>query len=67
MSRFLLDTHAFLWWLEDNARLKQDARGAIADRTFLVHVSAATILEIAIKTRLGRLKPGTKKMNHLPG
>ena len=57
----LLDTHAFLWWLSDNP--KHEAPTAIADSSALVHVSAATIWEIAIKARLGKVQPGTKHVD----
>ncbi len=63
MKRLLLDTHAFLWWLSDNPKLKRDARIAIGDPSALVHVSAATIWEIAIKARLGKVQPGTKHVD----
>jgi len=63
MNRLLLDTHAFLWWLSDSRRLKREARSAIAEPSALVHVSAATIWEIAIKARLGRVDPGTKHLD----
>jgi PIN domain nuclease of toxin-antitoxin system len=61
--RLLLDTHAFLWWLSDNSRLKPDARTAISDANSLVHVSAASIWEIAIKARLGKVNPGTRHVD----
>jgi PIN domain nuclease of toxin-antitoxin system len=51
----LLDTHAFLWWLADDPKLGERARQAIADGSALVHVSAATLWEIAIKQALGKL------------
>ena len=51
----LLDTHAFLWWLGDDPTLSPDARAAMTDPTSLVHVSTATVWEIAIKSHLGRL------------
>ncbi len=54
-ERLLLDTHAFLWWLSDDPTLSEAARAAMAEPTALVHVSAATIWEIAIKSKLGRL------------
>jgi len=53
--RLLLDTHAFLWWLDDDRKLSPAARDAIRDTHAIVHVSAASIWEIAIKTKLGRL------------
>ena len=53
--KVLLDTHAFLWWLGDDPKLSPAARAAIRDPDALVHVSAASIWEIAIKVKLGRL------------
>jgi PIN domain nuclease of toxin-antitoxin system len=63
MSRLLLDSHAFLWWLANSRKLKRDARNAIADASAMVHVSAVTIWEIAIKARLGKVDPGTKDLD----
>ena len=53
--RLLLDSHVFLWWLTDDARLTSPVRQAIANASSVVHVSAATCWELAIKIRLGRL------------
>ncbi len=53
--RLLLDTHVLLWWLRDDRRLKSPERRAIADPDAVVHVSAASVWEIAIKKSLGRL------------
>jgi PIN domain nuclease of toxin-antitoxin system len=53
--RLLLDTHALLWWLADDARLGTRARQAVAEPANLVFVSAATAWEIAVKRALGRL------------
>jgi len=52
--RLLLDTHVFLWAVAGSASLKPAARRMIesAER---VHVSAASIWEIAIKARLGKI------------
>ena len=55
--RVLLDTHAFLWWLDGDRRLSRRARAVIARPTTVVHVSAATTWELTTKARLGRL-PG---------
>ena len=54
--KVLLDTHAFLWWVTDDARLSDTARDVIADGANEIHFSAASGWEIAIKARLGRLK-----------
>ena len=52
----LLDTHALLWWLDDDPALSKAARTAIADGENLVFVSAATVWEIRIKEALGKLE-----------
>lgn len=57
--RVLLDTHAFLWWIAGDDRLSDRASQTIADSRNEIFVSAASIWEIAIKARLGRLSiPG---------
>ncbi len=55
--RALLDTHAFLWRVADSARLSGPARGAIADESNDIAVSAVSAWEIATKFRIGKL-PG---------
>ena len=54
--KLLLDTHAFLWWLDSDARLSHKARALIADPRGEVFVSIATVWEIAIKAALGQLE-----------
>ena len=51
----LLDTHALLWWLADDARLGAGARETMADPASVVFVSAASVWEIAIKRATGTL------------
>ena len=53
--RVLLDTHAFLWWIDDNASLSATARRVIADEANDIVVSAASAWEIATKYRIGKL------------
>ena len=52
--RLLLDTHIFLWVVTGNSALKSPARRIIegADQ---VYVSAASVWEIAIKSRFGKI------------
>lgn len=57
--RLLLDTHAFLWWLDGDRRLSKRARILIADAETDVVVSAASAWEITTKYRLGKL-PGAE-------
>lgn len=54
--RLLLDTHAFLWSLEDSDRLSATARAAIQDGANEKLVSYATLWEITIKVTLGKLE-----------
>jgi len=51
----LLDTHVFLWWLDNPQLLSKAARKAIGDGNHAVYVSAAVVWEIAIKRALGKL------------
>ncbi len=53
--RLLLDTHVFLWAVTANRRLKSSTREFLS-RADAVYVSAASIWEIAIKARLGRIE-----------
>lgn len=54
--RFLLDTHALLWWLADPDRLSAESRDAIMKSSNDIYVSAASAWEIAIKKRIGKLQ-----------
>jgi len=54
--KILLDTHAFLWWITDDAKLSKFAREIMGDGENTLFLSAASAWEIAIKARLGRLK-----------
>ncbi len=54
MTRVLLDTHAFLWFITDDSRLTARARDAISSAEQAL-VSVASCWEIAIKASLGRL------------
>jgi PIN domain nuclease of toxin-antitoxin system len=53
--RLLLDTHTFLWWIEDGP-LERAALSAIGDPGNEVFVSAASIWEAEIKVGKGKLR-----------
>ena len=53
--RFLLDTHALLWWLFDDPQLSVTVREIVSDPANDIVVSAASAWEISTKHRLGRL------------
>jgi PIN domain nuclease of toxin-antitoxin system len=61
----LLDTHALLWWLLDDPALPAAPRRAI-ERAEAVFVSAASVWEVAIKQRLGKLPELTLGVAELP-
>ncbi len=63
--RLLLDTHALLWWLLDDPALPAAPRRAI-ERAEAVFVSAASVWEVAIKQRLGKLPELTLGVAELP-
>lgn len=55
--RLLLDTHALLWWMTDDPALSSAARAAVGASENEVAVSAASVWELAIKGRAGKLEP----------
>ncbi len=54
--KLILDTHAALWWLADDAQLSDEAIRQLSDDTNLVLLSAAVVWEVAIKRSLGKLE-----------
>lgn len=52
--RILLDTHIYLWWLQDHPKLSTLAREKIISATE-VYVSSASIWEASIKIGIGKL------------
>jgi PIN domain nuclease of toxin-antitoxin system len=53
--RILVDTHLLLWWVA-GARLPGNSGDLIRDPANEVFVSAASVWEVAIKARMGRLE-----------
>jgi len=53
--RLLLDTHAVIWWFEDDPQLSKRARAAMGAKDSQVMVSTATAWECAIKVPTGKL------------
>jgi PIN domain nuclease of toxin-antitoxin system len=52
----LLDTHTFLWFVDDNPRLSETARVLIESDDAQPFLSMASLWEIAIKISLGKLQ-----------
>ena len=65
--RLLLDTHAFLWWLDGDRRLSRKIRRLIGDQDHDVFVSAASAWEITTKARLGKLPGAADVAAHVAG
>ena len=58
--RLLLDTHTLLWWFADDAQLGRGARDLIEDPGNDVVVSVASLWEIVVKIRVGKLAADIK-------
>jgi PIN domain nuclease of toxin-antitoxin system len=56
--KLLLDTHAFLWFIQGNEALSDVARAAIENQVNQKFISVASLWEIAIKVNIGRLAIG---------
>jgi PIN domain nuclease of toxin-antitoxin system len=55
LTSLLLDTHALLWALGDPDRLSSAARSVLESRATPAYASAASVWEISIKRRSGKL------------
>jgi PIN domain nuclease of toxin-antitoxin system len=62
----LLDTHAFLWFLNNDPQLSAAAKSLIEDPNNRKFVSIATCWEIAIKVGLRKLDLGEPATTFLP-
>jgi PIN domain nuclease of toxin-antitoxin system len=67
VSRLLLDTHAFIWWLSGSIRLPATVRSLIAQEDIVVFVSAASAWEIATKSRIGKMPEADGLSDQIPG
>ena len=52
---YLLDTHAFLWFINGSVDLSPRAKGIIQNSDNTVYLSIASFWEIAIKMNIGKL------------
>jgi PIN domain nuclease of toxin-antitoxin system len=65
--RFLLDTHALLWWAFGSSEVSARASAILADRSNSIYVSSASAWEISTKHRLGRLPEASVLVQDMPG
>ncbi|TAG22315.1 MAG: type II toxin-antitoxin system VapC family toxin [Cytophagia bacterium] len=54
--RYLLDTHALLWFLEGSNQLSSRAKILIEDTENEIFVSIASFFEIAVKVRVNKIQ-----------
>jgi len=54
--KYLLDTHVFLWWITNSPRLPENIRAIIQEKKNELFLSAASIWEMMIKSRLNKLQ-----------
>ena len=52
----LLDTHAAIWFFDDDKRLSKSAKEIIFDLDNMIHISIASLWELAIKLSAGKLE-----------
>lgn len=53
--RFLIDTHVFLWFIDNAKELSKTAKKTIEDGNNEIFISIASLWEISIKIALGKL------------
>jgi PIN domain nuclease of toxin-antitoxin system len=54
--KLLLDTHAFIWFVEDDEKLPERIRIQIEGAENEILISIVSLWEIAVKTSLGKLE-----------
>jgi PIN domain nuclease of toxin-antitoxin system len=53
--KFLLDTNALIWWLQDDLKLGPRARRLISDENSEILVSMISLWEVTMKWRVGKM------------
>jgi len=56
VKNILLDTHSFIWWIEDSPRLSTLAKKIVENLDNNCFFSLASCWELAIKSSMGRIK-----------
>ncbi|MCH8318156.1 MAG: type II toxin-antitoxin system VapC family toxin [Bacteroidetes bacterium] len=54
--QLLLDTHTFIWSIEDDKRLSQKAKKGIENQDNAIILSIASLWEMSIKISIGKLE-----------
>jgi PIN domain nuclease of toxin-antitoxin system len=53
--KYLIDTHIFIWFIQNSTNLNQTARNLIEDANNEILISIASLWEISIKNSIGKL------------
>ena len=53
--QYLIDTHVFIWFIENSPKLPQSIKDLIEDERSDIFISIASIWEISIKTSIEKL------------
>lgn len=64
--KILLDTQAFIWLINQDARLGSATRNLLLNRQHQVHLSYFSIFEMTIKASLGKLDYNPSLIEDLP-
>ncbi len=64
--RCLLDTHSFIWWVDDDSRLPVPARDAIAEAGNEIVLSVVSVWEIALLVQRARLSLDAPPIHYVP-
>lgn len=64
--KLLLDTHVFLWFISDDARLPINFRESIRNGENEVYLSVASVWEAVVKHQLGKLPLPQSAVEYLP-
>lgn len=65
--RALLDTHALIWWAENDPRLGAEAKDLLKDPDATLLVSAVSVYEMRLKDNLGKLPSAQMLLADLDG
>jgi len=66
MKKIILDTHTFIWWVDDDQRLSAKAKKVIENMDNQCFLSLASSWEMAIKSSLGKLKLTIPVKEYIP-
>lgn len=66
MSRYIIDTHIFLWLLFDPDKIDRDKLGILKNPKNKIYIAGITFWEISLKYNLGKLELSGLTPDELP-